>query len=244
MNDVFDHESRASPSLYAGETHALDKTLPACLRELQRNNSREWFHAHKEEFQSHVVAPLAALAEALAPGMVLLDDSLVKKLSRPQRDVRFSRDKSPYRTEMWFAFRRVQPEWTKYPAFFFEATPEFCRWGMGYYCASPTTMSALRGLAEEDQEQFLTAMAAAKERGFTLHGDKYKRQPLVPADLPEEIVELFRHRNVYLCRTMDYEQLLPGSELATVLAADYAALGGMYRIFCVAAEPEDRRKIA
>ncbi|GHU39067.1 TIGR02453 family protein [Betaproteobacteria bacterium] len=221
-----------SPHVFDG----LSKKLPACLRALRRNNSSEWFHAHKEEYQRNVVTPLAALAETLTPDMALLDSSLVKKLSRPQRDTRFSRDKSPYRTVMWFAFRRVQPDWTEYPAFFFEARPEDCCWGIGYYAARPATMSALRDIVLEDPKRFLTAKAAAADRGFTLEGEEYKRLPPVPADTPEEITDLARRRNVFLSRTMGYETPVLNSELAEVLAADFAALGALYHLFCMANE--------
>ncbi|MCL2886807.1 MAG: DUF2461 domain-containing protein [Betaproteobacteria bacterium] len=214
----------------------MSKSLPACLRELGRNNSREWFQAHRDEFQQRVALPLAALAETLAPGMARLDGALIKKLSRPQRDTRFSKDKTPYRTEMWFAFRRARPDWTEYPAFFFEATPEHCRWGMGYYAARPATMSALREMALADPARFLQALATAASRGFTPQGELYKRQPPVPADIPEAIAQLARQRNIYLARTTCYEPPMLDSGLAEILAADYAALGDMYRLFCMANE--------
>jgi len=215
----------------------LSKKLPACLQELGRHNSRAWFETHRQEYQQWVADPLAALAEELAPDMALLDNAIVKKLSRPHRDTRFSKDKSPYRTVMWFAFRRAQADWVAYPAFFFEAAPQHCRWGMGYYSARPATMSALRNIVHENQQRYLTAMAAAAERGFSLHGDLYKRHPPIPADMPEAIAELARRRNAYLCRMMGYgEPLLLRSELATVLAADFAALAAMYRLFCLAVE--------
>jgi Uncharacterized conserved protein len=181
-----------------------------------------------------VATPLAPLAEILAPYIALVDNSLVKRLSRPQRDTRFSRDKSPYRTEVWFAFRCAQPKWTEHPAFFFEATPEHCHWGMGYYSARPATMSILRDIAQKNQELFLMALASATGRGFALYGDLYKRHPLIPADIPEEIAGLICRRNAYLCRTAGYGPLLLSGELAEVLAADYAALGAMYRFFCIA----------
>ncbi|MCL2020895.1 MAG: DUF2461 domain-containing protein [Betaproteobacteria bacterium] len=213
----------------------LGEMLPAFLLELGRNNSREWFNAHREEYQHYVAAPLASLAEMLAPDIALLDNSLIKRLSRPQRDTRFSKDKSPFRTQMWFAFRRDLPNWTEYPAFFLEVTSEHCRWGMGYYSARPATMATLRDIAEENQERFLTAMAAATDRGFSLYGDPYKRHPPVPAGIPEEIVALFGRRNVYLSRIMDYDPLLMSSEFASVVSADYAALGAMYHLFRMAA---------
>ena len=221
-----------APLVFSG----LSKKLPAALQALARHNSADGFHAHKDEYQRHVVTPLAALAESLAPEMALLDSGLVKRLSRPQRDTRFSRDKSPYRTVMWFAFRRAQPDWTEYPAFFFEARPEDCRWGMGYYAARPATMSALRELVLTEPQRFLTAKASAARRGFALEGDAYKRLPPVPPDTPAAITDLTRRRNVFLSRTMGYEASVLSHELAEEIAADFAALEGLYRIFCAAIE--------
>jgi uncharacterized protein (TIGR02453 family) len=225
-----------------GYTHIFDglsKKLPAFLEKLRRNNTREWFHSHREEFQHSVVTPLAALAETLAPDMARLDSLLIKKLSRPQRDTRFSKDKSPYRTEMWFAFRRIQPDWTEYPAFFFEATPEHCRWGMGYYSARPATMSALRDIVQEDHKRFLAAIAGAAGRGFELNGELYKRHLPIPPGTPKEIAELIRHRSVYLGRMMAYGPSLLSRKFAETLAADYTALGAMYRIFCLANDRQE-----
>jgi uncharacterized protein (TIGR02453 family) len=212
----------------------LSGKLPGFLRKLGRNNSREWFHVHQEEYRRHVAAPLASLAEALVPGMLAIDDLMVKKLSRPQRDIRFSKDKSPYRTAAWFSFRRPRSEWTGYPAFFFEAAPECCRWGMGFYSARPATMSALRGIARDDPARCLAAMAAAAGRGFALLGDLYKKHPPIPDGASGEIADLIRHRNVYLCRVAGYGPPVSSEALVEALAADYAALGAMYRLFCEA----------
>jgi len=212
----------------------LSEKLPAFLRELGDNNSSEWFHANRKEYLRCVAMPLASLAEILVPDIASIDNSLVKRLSRPRRDTRFSRDKSPYRTETWFAFHSAQPNWTEYPAFFFEAGPEHCRWGMGYYSARPATMSILRDIAQKNQKLFLTALASATGHGFALHGELYKRHPPIPADIAKEIAELFCLRNAYLCRTADYGPLLLSDELAEILAADFAALGAMYRFLCMA----------
>jgi hypothetical protein len=85
-----------------------------------------------------------------------------------------------------------------------------------------------------DQARFLKAAETAANRSFALDGERYKKHPPVPAGAPEAIADLTRRRNIYLCRTMAYEPLLLSAELAETLAADYAALGAMYRLFCLA----------
>lgn len=58
--------------------------------ELEFTNTRDWWAAHKDEYEAVVRAPMEALAAALEPGAA--------KAFRPYRDVRFSPDKSPYKT--------------------------------------------------------------------------------------------------------------------------------------------------
>ena len=74
------------------------------------NNSREWFRAHKPEYQEYVLAPMAELVNLLAPTIQKIDPLIItepkvgKAISRIYRDTRFSRDKSLYREVMWIVF--------------------------------------------------------------------------------------------------------------------------------------------
>jgi uncharacterized protein (TIGR02453 family) len=222
---------RASSMNKAQQFAGLPERLPVFLRELERNNSRKWFLSHRDEYRDCVAQPLQALAEFVAPDVWARDQSLAMKLSRPNRDLRFARDKSPYRTEMWFAFRQDQPDWTNYPAFFFEVTPEQCRWGMGYFSASPATVSALRDVVARNPERYLKALASATKRGFSLQGEPYKKPPVPPDGMPDEIIDLYRRRNAYLSRIASYGPLELSGEFATVVADDFAALNAMYDIF-------------
>jgi len=213
---------------FAGFTEAL----PGFLRELGRNNTREWFQAHKQEFTEVVAVPLAALAHSLAADMDAIDPELVCRVSRPHRDTRFSSDKSPYRTAMWFTYRHPQTQWTDKPAFFFETTPEQCRWGMGFFAARPATMSALRDAVVERPHDYLAALKTAAQRNFVLDGDPYKRPPPVPDGTAEPIADLYRRRNAYFSLTMGYDAPeLRDAGFGTVLAADFEALAAMYSTF-------------
>jgi uncharacterized protein (TIGR02453 family) len=78
------------------------------LRQLKRNNEREWFQANKETFDNEVLAPLKLLVEevdvrfgSFAPEFV---GDPKRSIFRIYRDVRFSKDKSPYKTHAaaWF----------------------------------------------------------------------------------------------------------------------------------------------
>ena len=94
------------------------------FRRLGENNNKEWFEAHRREFETVLLTPLRALAAELSAFMLVLDPLLQVEpsriISRIHRDTRFSRNKSPYKTNLWFTFRRFIKDWQFHPCWFFE----------------------------------------------------------------------------------------------------------------------------
>ena len=83
------------------------KTL-SFLRALKKNNQREWFHAHREEYEEYCRAPMIAVVEQLAKDFKsfapeMLADPKVS-LFRQFRDTRFSEDKTPLKTNIAAVF--------------------------------------------------------------------------------------------------------------------------------------------
>lgn len=80
------------------------------FRELARNNRKEWMDANRERYQQHVVRPFRALLEALTPVALTIDPNFDlsgrtgTNFSRINRDIRFAKDKSPYRPQMYLQF--------------------------------------------------------------------------------------------------------------------------------------------
>lgn len=89
---------RTAPAAFAGFPRAA---LPF-LADLAANNERDWFLANKPVYEAAVRAPLIALVEAVSFALKIRDISLsgdAKSLFRINRDIRFSNDKSPYKTD-------------------------------------------------------------------------------------------------------------------------------------------------
>ncbi|MGL5666818.1 MAG: TIGR02453 family protein, partial [Shewanella sp.] len=85
------------------------------LKLLALNNSRDWFKAHQDEYESKVRTPALRFIEQIQPDIVAISPRLTavaKKvggsLMRPQRDSRFSNDKTPYKTNVGIQFRHFQ----------------------------------------------------------------------------------------------------------------------------------------
>jgi len=80
------------------------------FRDLARNNRTAWMQANRERYQECVVHPLRRLCEELSPAVLRLDPGFETSgrtganLSRINRDIRFAKDKTPYRAQMYLKF--------------------------------------------------------------------------------------------------------------------------------------------
>jgi uncharacterized protein (DUF2461 family) len=81
------------------------------LRGLKANNSKAWFQAHRADYEEYALQPLRYLVTDLGDFMLDIDPyfeitpSVNKTISRIYRDTRFSKDKSPFRSTVWFTFK-------------------------------------------------------------------------------------------------------------------------------------------
>jgi uncharacterized protein (TIGR02453 family) len=163
---------------------------------LAANNNKVWFEEHRDDFEHCLMEPLKSLVSDLSGAMLVTIPAVDKTISRIYRDIRFSRNKSPYKTCLWITFKRKSPDWKSAPCFFFEISAEVYRFGMGFYCASRETMDNLRRFIEAKPAEFRKATAFfSKQSTFTLEGDRYKR-PLNAA-LPDDLLEWHGRKNIY-----------------------------------------------
>src|SRR5215469_18646359 len=82
------------------------------FRDLGRNNKKVWMDAHRERYQAAVVQPFRRLLEEMAPVVLGLDDRFDTtgrtgaNFSRINRDIRFAKDKTLYKTQMYLKFQQ------------------------------------------------------------------------------------------------------------------------------------------
>lgn len=210
------------------------------LFENKLNNSKEWYHAHKGDYNELVLSPLAELVVQLEPTMRELDPELIiepkvtRSISRIYRDTRFSKDKSLYRDNMWLIFIRDKKLYEGPPGFFFDISPRGFSYGMGFYQASSETMRCYRGMIANREPSFQKALAAYEaQKVFALGGDLYKRSKA--PDEPENIRSWIDRKSVdFVCDSTDFSLLFSDS-LHEVLAQQFRLLKPMYE-FLLAAE--------
>lgn len=199
-------------------------------------DSLDWFHAHKRDYERLVLAPLAEMVEELAPIMRALDSGLIVEprvdrcISRIYRDTRFSKDKFRYRDLMWIVFMRDKKLHHGPPAFFFEFSPRGYRYGCGYYQARPEVVAAGRALILENAPVFRLARRCLEGHPlFRLEGEAYKRTR--HAAQPPALRAWLDRKNWYVVRQGTDPTLVFAPDWGRVLARDFTLLKPVYDFF-------------
>ncbi len=204
------------------------------LNEIHLNNNRPWFEQNRERYKSIVQSPFLELGRALSEPMSRIDSGFElrpeKIISRINRDVRFSRDKSPYRSNVWISYKRPQKDWAEAPAFFFELMPDSYRYGMGFYSAGKDTMDLFRNEMTVREDEFLKIVnSISKKKIFSLEGEAYKRE--IKNTLPESLQTWYQKKNLYLMRTCEAGEELFNGEIADILSTGFKSLETLYNFF-------------
>ena len=159
------------------------KTL-AFLRALKRNNDRDWFREHKDEYERHVRMPMIQAIERLAVDMKKFAPELTadpkKSLYRIYRDTRFSEDKTPLKTNAAAVFPPRGFPRHEGAGLYFEVAPGWTWIGGGLYMPPSSTLHAIRARIASSHprlHRIVTAPAFKKAVG-ELNGDQLTRVPV------------------------------------------------------------------
>lgn len=173
--------------------------------DLEVDNTKSFWEAHKQVYLESVKAPMTALCAALEP------EFGTAKIFRPYRDVRFAKDKTPYKTHQG-AYVGVGPS----TGWYVEISPRGLRTGAGFYEASGTRLAAFREAVAHDHfgPELEALVAGLEQQGFEVGGERLKTSPRgFDADHPR--IELLRHKSLTLGRAHGF-----GPEIHTPVALD------------------------
>ena len=156
--------------------------LGAFFRALTANNDRDWFLEHKPTYEAEVRQPFGALVEALAFAFATQDIPLrgdaKRSLFRIHRDVRFSKDKSPYKTNAGAVLSCDGTTKGKGILYVQVAGENGAFLAMGFYHPEPVDLAAIRRAIAAKPERWLQTEAALREAGLELvRGDPLTRLP-------------------------------------------------------------------
>jgi uncharacterized protein (TIGR02453 family) len=135
----------------------VPRELFAFLAELRRHNNREWFNANKDRYLAEVRDPMLAFIASLAPRLDRISRHIAVdprpsggSLMRVYRDTRFSRDKTPYKTNVGIHFGLKAPRGFEAPGYYLHLAPGEVFMGAGIWHPGPDALRAIRGAIVKD----------------------------------------------------------------------------------------------
>lgn len=169
------------------------------LRDLAANNDREWFKAHKPDYDAFVRGPLLALVGELGTALMEHSPGYVcdprRSVYRIYRDIRFSKNKAPYKTHAAAVFPPLGLERHAGAGFYFHFSAEELLVGGGVYAPGSGELRSIRQQIAEDPAELREILgAAAFRKAFgDLEGQRLKRVPQgFPKDHPAADLLVFK----------------------------------------------------
>jgi uncharacterized protein (TIGR02453 family) len=177
----------------------------AFLRALEEDNSKRTFDAQRAAYDDALMAParelVADLGEALqarvSPG-IHADPRVNGSIFRINRDTRFSKDKTPYKTHLDLYFWEGQGRSRDCPGLFFRMTPRAVVLGAGFHHFDPPRLARFRAAVVDEKAggALDTALAGVRRAGAEIGGETYKRVP-AGVDAAHPRAALLRHGGLF-----------------------------------------------
>ena len=195
------------------------------LRALKRNNRREWFNAHRDDYEAHVRQPMFAIIERLAADFRQFAPELVanpkQAMYRIHRDTRFSENKAPYKTHVAAVF-----PWRGLPkhegaGLYFHVSPDEVWVGGGMYAPQTPQLQAVREhiAANLRRLRAIVESPAFRRTVGELDGERLQRVPR-GFSKDHEAAEYLKFR-----------QFLAGCEFPAGFATSPKFYGGVLSVF-------------
>ncbi len=156
------------------------------FNELKKNNNRAWFNDNKQRFRESVQEPLAAFVEAMAPRLKKISKHVVAdprlnggSVFRIYKDVRFSKDKTPYKTHGAVQFRHALGKDAHAPGFYVHLATDEIFYGGGIWVPpSPNLLKIREAIRDKGKTWNKATSGAVFEKRFgELHGVQLTRPP-------------------------------------------------------------------
>lgn len=149
----------------------------AFLTKLDANNTRDWWQENKATYDTKLKAPALALLDDLSTPLSELTDTPIKsKLFRPHRDVRFSKDKTPYNTHLHMMWQ-LDGDAPQMPVFFFGIGLDYVTMGAGMMGFDKPVLANWRKMVDLDTDRIMGIVKGVEDQGFSLREPALKRVP-------------------------------------------------------------------
>ena len=199
------------------------------FKELGKNNHREWFHANKKRYENHVKKPFYAFVQLLIEEMKKvepeLDIEVKNTVFRINRDIRFSKDKSPYKNFVAAAISRGGRKDMQYPGVYVHLEPGNFMIAGGCYMPDKENLTKLRRFIIEHPKEIEAAMNDIefnKIYGGMAEGEKNKILPKEFKEYGKEHPLIF-NKQFYYYKSYEDESIFLREDLVDFVMKHFRA---------------------
>lgn len=205
----------------------IEKSTFDFLVQLKENNNREWFQENKASYE-HAHANVIAFIEGIIQELSKIDPhintdiSAKKCLFRIYRDVRFSKNKDPYKS--WFAAGiSVDGRKLAGPEYYIHIEPEGTFIAVGYWRPEKQHLEAIRQEIDYSAEELFKALEKGGWKAEDMSSEDKLQRPPAGYAADNEHIELLKHRSFILHKNLSRKEMESPKALETVIKA-YASM--------------------
>lgn len=209
------------------------------LKDLKKNNEREWFNEHKDDYELLVREPALDFIESMTEPLSRIStefEAIPKKvggsLMRVYRDTRFGNDKAPYKTNIGIQFRHRLGKDIHAPGYYLHIKPGECFVGVGIWRPDSDTLSKIRNAIIDKPDAYKAALKHRPFNCFEMAGDSLKRPPR-GFDGDHPMINEIKRKDFIAITLLDEKQLFDKG-LPKLVASKFAAATPLMEFLCKA----------
>jgi uncharacterized protein (TIGR02453 family) len=213
------------------ENHAyFTRDLFRFLEELRDHNEREWFLQNKQRYEQSVRDPFVRFIADLGPPLKKINSHFVAdprpvggSMMRIYRNIRFSRDKSPYKTSMAAQFWHSKGKDGGTPTYYLHLEPRNSSIGAGIWRPEPGALKKIRGTIVADPERWQRITSGSDFRSSCgMAGESLKRPP-AGYDHNHPLIEAIKRKDFAISSPLDDHDVCGSDFMIVVLNAFHTA---------------------
>lgn len=185
------------------------------LRELKSNNTRDWFQKNKQRYENDVLFPAFDFVTAIGTRLPEVSNNFTAipkriggSVMRVYRDTRFSKNKTPYKTNLGIQFRHRLAKDVHAPGYYVHIAPDECFIGVGTWHPPTDALLNIRNHIVEFPEKWISTRDNKKfNHNFRLMGDKLKSAPR-GFDKEHELIEDLKWKDFIADKYLEDKDIL------------------------------------
>ena len=184
----------------------IPKNTISFLKELKLNNNKVWFNKNKDQFNA-IQSDIKIFAQEVKDSLSISDDIEKLKIFRIYRDLRFSKDKTPFKKNIGMAFHRAKPELRG--GYYLEISADESFLAVGFWNPNKEDLLRIRKEIEIDGQQFKSIINQKKIKDIwgDMKGEELKTSPK-GFNIDHEHIDIIKKKQFIFIKKLKEDDIL------------------------------------